>query len=199
MVKKKEVSIINSPDWRAVIYNRLDGTAYEVGNNKESVGNTIITVIQELEEEDNIMETIEFNNNCSFVKNFRGNGRLFRILLTPNEIAVLMFLADYVSYNDCVLRRNGNNKADIMSVSLLAKEYNISLCSFQKVMASLNRKEIIKYHKSKTIHNYKGEIINKRSITLNPYIFCRGSRINSEIRDIYSNSLWAAIIRPSTR
>ena len=24
MVKKKEVSIINSPDWRAVIYNRLD-------------------------------------------------------------------------------------------------------------------------------------------------------------------------------
>ena len=58
MVKKKEVSIINSPDWRAVIYNRLDGTAYEVGNNKESVVNTIITVIQELEEEDNIMETI---------------------------------------------------------------------------------------------------------------------------------------------
>ena len=170
-----------------------------MGNNKESVVNTIITVIQELEEEDNIMETIEFNNNCSFVKNFRGNGRLFRILLTPNEIAILMFLADYVSYNDCVLRRNGNNKADIMSVSLLAKEYNISLCSFQKVMASLNRKEIIKYHKSKTIHNYKGEIINKRSITLNPYIFCRGSRINSEIRDIYSNSLWAAIIRPSTR
>ena len=55
MVKKKEVSIINSPDWRAVIYNRLDGTAYEVGNNKESVVNTIITVIQELEEEDNIM------------------------------------------------------------------------------------------------------------------------------------------------
>ena len=51
-----------------------------------------------------------FNNENTFIRDFRGNGKLFRLLLKPQEIALLTFLSDYISYNDCILRLNGNRK-----------------------------------------------------------------------------------------
>ena len=139
-----------------------------------------------------------FNNENTFVRDFRGNGKLFRMLLTPQEIALLTFLTDYICYNDCILRTNGNKKGNILTVENLAAEYGMKYDAFRKLMATLRKKQIIDYHDKNTVETTKG-IIDKRCITFNPFIKCRGKKVDDYIIDHYSSTLWAEVERQKTK
>ena len=139
-----------------------------------------------------------FNNENTFVRDFRGNGKLFRMLLTPQEIALLTFLTDYICYNDCILRTNGNKKGNILTVENLADEYGMNYDAFRKLMTSLRKKQIIDYHDKNTVETTKG-IIDTRCITFNPYIKCRGKKVDDYIIEHYSSTLWAEIKRQKTK
>ena len=117
-----------------------------------------------------------FNNENTFVRDFRGNGKLFRMLLTPQEIALLTFLTDYISYNDTILRVGGNRKGNILTVEDLADEYGMKYDAFRKIMTALRKKQIIDYHDKNTVETTKG-IIDKRCITFNPFVKCRGKKL----------------------
>lgn len=135
-----------------------------------------------------------FKNENTFIRDFRDNGKLFRMLLKPQEIALLTFLSDYISYNDCILRVNGNRKAHILSVEELASEYGMNYEAFRKLMGSLRKKQVIDYHDKNTLDTTK-DIINQRCITFNPYIKCRGTKVDDCIIKHYSSTLWAEINR----
>lgn len=139
-----------------------------------------------------------FNNENTFVRDFRGNGKLFRMLLTPQEIALLTFITDYICYNDCILRTNGNKKGNILTVENLADEYGMNYDAFRKLMTSLRKKQVIDYHDKNTVETTKG-IIDKRCITFNPYIKCRGKKVDNYIIEHYSPTLWAEIKRQKTK
>ena len=139
-----------------------------------------------------------FNNENTFVRDFRGNGKLFRMLLTPQEIALLTFLTDYICYNDCILRVGGNRKGNILTVENLADEYGMNYDAFRKLMTSLRKKQVIDYHDKNTVETTKG-IIDKRCITFNPYIKCRGKKVDDYIIEHYSSTLWAEIKRQKTK
>ena len=139
-----------------------------------------------------------FNNENTFVRDFRGNGKLFRMLLTPQEIALLTFLTDYICYNDCILRTNGNKKGNILTVENLADEYGMNYDAFRKLMTSLRKKQVIDYHDKNTVETTKG-IIDTRCITFNPYIKCRGKKVDNYIIEHYSSTLWAEIKRQKTQ
>ena len=135
-----------------------------------------------------------FNNENTFIRDFRGNGKLFRLLLKPQEIALLTFLSDYISYNDCILRLNGNRKGGILTVEDLANEYGMNYDAFRKIMTALRKKQVIDFHDKNTVETTKG-IIDKRCITFNPYIKCRGKKVDNYIIEHYSSTLWAEIKR----
>ena len=139
-----------------------------------------------------------FNNENTFVRDFRGNGKLFRMLLTPQEIALLTFLTDYICYNDCILRVGGNRKGNILTVENLADEYGMKYDAFRKLMATLRKKQIIDYHDKNTVETTKG-IIDKRCITFNPFVKCRGKKVDNYIIEHYSSTLWAEIKRQKTK
>ena len=139
-----------------------------------------------------------FNNENTFVRDFRGNGKLFRMLLTPQEIALLTFLTDYICYNDCILRTNGNRKGNILTVENLADEYGMKYDAFRKLMTSLRKKQIIDYHDKNTVETTKG-IIDKRCITFNPFVKCRGKKVDDYIIDHYSSTIWAEVERQKTK
>ena len=139
-----------------------------------------------------------FNNENTFVRDFRGNGKLFRMLLTPQEIALLTFLTDYISYNDTILRVGGNRKGNILTVEDLADEYGMKYDAFRKLMTSLRKKQIIDYHDKNTVETTKG-IIDKRCITFNPFVKCRGKKVDDYIIDHYSSTLWAEVERQKTK
>lgn len=135
-----------------------------------------------------------FNNENTFIRDFRGNGKLFRLLLKPQEIALLTFLSDYISYNDCILRLNGNRKGGILTVEDLANEYGMNYDAFRKIMTALRKKQVIDFHDKNTVETTNG-IIDKRCITFNPYIKCRGKKVDNYIIEHYSSTLWAEIKR----
>ena len=139
-----------------------------------------------------------FNNENTFVRDFRGNGKLFRMLLTPQEIALLTFLTDYICYNDCILRVGGNRKGNILTVENLADEYGMKYDAFRKIMTSLRKKQIIDYHDKNIVETTKG-IIDKRCITFNPFVKCRGKKVDDYIIDHYSSTLWAEVERQKTK
>ena len=158
----------------------------------------VIHVIDYYKDETEEPKDSYFNNENTFVRDFRGNGKLFRMLLTPQEIALLTFLTDYISYNDTILRVGGNRKGNILTVENLADEYGMKYDAFRKIMTSLRKKQIIDYHDKNTVETTKG-IIDKRCITFNPFVKCRGKKVDDYIIDHYSSTLWAEVERQKTK
>ena len=120
------------------------------------------------------------------------------MLLTPPEIALLTFLTDYISYNDTILRVGGNRKGNILTVENLADEYGMKYDAFRKIMTALRKKQIIDYHDKNTVETTKG-IIDKRCITFNPFVKCRGKKVDDYIINHYSDTLWAEVERQKTK
>ena len=152
-----------------------------------------ITVEELFEEPDEEKEDLRFMDDTTYIRNFRGNGVLFRELLTPQETQLALFLQDFVCYNDCILRKNGNKQALPLTIEDLYVLYGggLKFGTFRKQMGSLRKKEVIAYHNSGI-----PELGNKmRCITLNPYIFCRGMNVDKWISEYFSNSQWAKVTR----
>ena len=152
-----------------------------------------ITVEELFDEPEAEKEDLRFMDDTTYIRNFRGNGVLFRELLTPQETQLALFLQDFVCYNDCILRKNGNKQALPLTIEDLYVLYGggLKFGTFRKQMGSLRKKEVIAYHNSGI-----PELSNKmRCITLNPYIFCRGMNVDKWISEYFSNSQWAKVTR----
>ena len=152
-----------------------------------------ITVEELFDEPEAEKEDLRFMDDTTYIRNFRGNGVLFRELLTPQETQLALFLQDFVCYNDCILRKNGNKQALPLTIEDLYVLYGggLKFGTFRKQMGSLRKKEVIAYHNSGIL-----ELGNKmRCITLNPYIFCRGMNVDKWISEYFSNSQWAKVTR----
>lgn len=186
---------------------KFNGTEWDIFNSStgeipistsEELLERVITVHDYIKDESEDPKDSYFNEGNTFIRDFRGNGKLFRMLLTPQETALLYFLSDYMCYNDCILRTNGNRKGRILSVEDLAEEYGMKYDAFRKLMTSLRKKQVIDYHDKNTVDTTKG-IIDKRCITFNPFIKCRGKKVDDYIIEHYSPTLWASIHRQETK
>lgn len=157
-----------------------------------------ITVEELFEESDEEKENLRFMDDITYIRNFRGNGVLFRELLTPQETQLALFLGDFICYNDCILRKGGNKQSDTpLTIEDLYILYGggLKFGTFRKQMGSLRKKEVIAYHSSGI-----PELGNKmRCITLNPYIFCRGMNVDKWIQEYFSHSKWADVTRQKVK
>ena len=172
-------------------YGVIDTTTGEL---KSESGDTVNLVmrkitVEELFEEPEIENNeVRFMDDTTYIRSFRGNGVLFRQLLTAEETQLALFLQDFVCYNDCILRTNGNKQGNPLTLDMLASMYGLKYDTFRKIMSSLKNKEVVAYHKSGSASPEKNKM---KCITLNPYIFCRGMEVDKWISDYFSNSQWA--------
>lgn len=94
--------------------------------------------------------------------------------LTPNEKAVLFTISPYVGYEDCCLKHdNGRMLAfdDIVELSCLSRG------AVSQVLNSLIDKDII----------YKGKNAREKQYFVNPWLFCKGNRINKVLQTMFRN------------
>ena len=151
-----------------------------------------ITIEEYLEDDDENDECSDFfMNDITFIKSFRGNGIMLNQKLTNVEIAAVVFLCDFICYEDCVLRKNGNKKSAPLSIRDLSNLIGIKYETFRKTMSSLKKKQVIGIHST-------GDVVDGNSvkwITVNPYIFCRGIKVEKWVIDFYSTTEWAALER----
>jgi hypothetical protein len=94
--------------------------------------------------------------------------------LSINEKAFLFSIAPYVGYEDCCLKY-ANNK-DIPLEGLVEISGMCRSVVFQ-VVSSLIKKDIL----------YKGKNSKCRQYFVNPWIFCKGQRINKVLKKMFEN------------
>ena len=172
-------------------YDVIDTTTGELKSESGDAANLVMRkiTVEELFEEPEIENNeVRFMDDTTYIRSFRGNGVLFRQLLTAEETQLALFLQDFVCYNDCILRTNGNKQGNPLTLDMLASMYGLKYDTFRKIMSSLNNKEVVAYHKSGSASPEKNKM---KCITLNPYIFCRGMEVDKWISDYFSNSQWA--------
>lgn len=172
-------------------YGVIDTTTGELKSENGDTANLVMRkiTVEELFEEPEIENNeVRFMDDTTYIRSFRGNGVLFRQLLTAEETQLALFLQDFVCYNDCILRTNGNKQGNPLTLDMLASMYGLKSDTFRKIMSSLKNKEVIAYHKSGSASPEKNKM---KCITLNPYIFCRGMEVDKWISDYFSNSQWA--------
>lgn len=172
-------------------YGVIDTTTGELKSESGDSANLVMRkiTVEELFEEPEIENNeVRFMDDTTYIRSFRGNGVLFRQLLTAEETQLALFLQDFVCYNDCILRTNGNKQGNPLTLDMLASMYGLKYDTFRKIMSSLKNKEVVAYHKSGSASPEKNKM---KCITLNPYIFCRGMEVDKWISDYFSNSQWA--------
>ena len=172
-------------------YGVIDTTTGELKIESGDAANLVMRkiTVEELFEEPEIENNeVRFMDDTTYIRSFRGNGVLFRQLLTAEETQLALFLQDFVCYNDCILRTNGNKQGNPLTLDMLASMYGLKYDTFRKIMSSLKNKEVVAYHKSGSASPEKNKM---KCITLNPYIFCRGMEVDKWISDYFSNSQWA--------
>lgn len=172
-------------------YGVIDTTTGELKSESSDTANLVMRkiTVEELFEEPEIENNeVRFMDDTTYIRSFRGNGVLFRQLLTAEETQLALFLQDFVCYNDCILRTNGNKQGNPLTLDMLASIYGLKYDTFRKIMSSLKNKEVVAYHKSGSASPEKNKM---KCITLNPYIFCRGMEVDKWISDYFSNSQWA--------
>jgi hypothetical protein len=94
--------------------------------------------------------------------------------LTTMEKAFLFSIVPYISYEDCCLKYP--DKTD-MGTEDLVKISGLSRGKVYEVIDSLKKKDII----------YKGENSKSRQYFLNPWLFCKGLRLNRVLRTMFKN------------
>ena len=165
--------------------SHVDNNTGEILCQTQGQTKVIIESIEEMTDGEKLHTLIPFgSDDMKFLKMFRGNGRRMKDKLTNTEIATLVFLSDFICYNDCVLRKNGDARGHALTIRELASELDIEYDTLRKTINSLKKKEVIGTHNTGDIDN------GTKWITVNPYLLCRGKRVEQWIASFYENTIW---------
>ena len=94
--------------------------------------------------------------------------------LSMPEKAFLFSIAVYVGYEDCCLKFP--NGSDISTKELLELT-DLGKTCFHETLKSLIKKDIL----------YKGKNSKSRQYFINPWLFCKGNRINKVLKTMFKN------------
>ena len=139
-------------------------------------------IIGELKEGDKIIRgnTIEFLNDTQtwrierYFKGSMDEARALMMELSSGEKAFLFCASAYVGYTDCCIKHDNGTVFDIGDFVRLS---GLSRATVFRVLNSLRKKDII----------FKGKNSQGDMYFINPWIYCRGSRINNVLKTMFKN------------
>lgn len=110
----------------------------------------------------------------SFVKGHTAELKKWMDDLSSLDKAFLFSVAPYISYDDCHLQHlNGND----ITTSDLIDVVSLDKTRLHQVINSLISKDIL----------YKGKNSKNRQYFVNPWLFCKGNRINRVLKTMFKN------------
>jgi len=125
--------------------------------------------------------SIDYLDSCHVWKVehfYKGNAAEMKKLmkeLTPNEKVLLFSIAVYVGYEDCCLKHDNGNELTTKDLVMLS---GLGRSTTFETINSLIQKDIL----------YKGRNSSKnRQYFINPWIFCKGNRINKVLKTMFKN------------
>lgn len=167
----------------ASIVTNDDGEIHESNENSR-------IIFEEKVEDSNEVNIIEdFNKGEKFVKLFDCVIPELRKRLTPSEFVFAISLSNYVSYDDCILRKTSHGNSRVIDAKDIAELLEMDYSVVRRLISSLKKKGVIGQHETGSI-NKELDTKMKKVYTVNPYIYFRGIDINETVKEFYSNSGW---------
>jgi DNA-binding MarR family transcriptional regulator len=151
-------------------------------------------ILTDIYQGDKIIRESQSNYNQKYVTNFKKKELFVKVYINPikelwktlsiREYAVASALMQFISYKDGILRDNGVaiNMKDISK--LLEMDYD----AIRKIIPVLEKKKILVKVKRQSDKYADKE---KSYIVVNPYLFLRGTDMEREIVNLFSDSIWA--------
>ncbi len=109
-----------------------------------------------------------------FYKGHSAEIRKLMLELSTVEKAFLFTMALYVSYEDCCLKYDNGNELSFDDMQELT---GLSRGALSKAITSLIKKDIL----------YRGKNSKSRQYFVNPWVFCKGNRINKVLKTMFQN------------
>lgn len=94
--------------------------------------------------------------------------------LTPGEKAVLFTVSPYVGYEDCCLK---HENGDMLTFENIVELSGLSRGAVSATINTLIDKDIL----------YRGKNAQERQYFVNPWLFCKGNRINRVLQTMFRN------------
>lgn len=110
----------------------------------------------------------------SFYKGHIGELRKLMRELSVYEKAFLFSVATYIGYEDCCLKHDNGNE---LTFDCMVEITGMSRSKMSEVMDSLINKDIL----------YRGRNSQTRQYFINPWLFCKGNRINKVLKTMFRN------------
>lgn len=134
-------------------------------------------------------EPKKFKEGDSFMKVFNGAIHDLGRRLTPSELSFLVMILEHVSYNDCVIRKDGRANGEIMGLPGMAEATGMDYTRVTRIVGQLESKGVMGHHVTGSIlKGYEGKA--RKVYTVNPNIFCRGKYVNGAVSEFYRKSGW---------
>lgn len=127
----------------------------------------------------------DFRKDEPYVKLYIGNLVKLKKYLTTAEFALAISLADFVSWEDCVLRYTDRASSHVVTQKELAMMLDMDYANLRRLMTSLIKKGIIGKHQSGQIFHDK-ENDKSTVYTVNPYVYFKGKDINKTVLAFYN-------------
>ena len=108
---------------------------------------------------------------------YKGNIQEIRKMMDKLDLyekAFLYSIATYVGYDDCCLKYDNGNE---LTMDKMAEISGISKRKLQDVVQGLIDKDVL----------YKGKNSKSFQYFVNPWLFCKGNRINKVLRTMFKN------------
>lgn len=94
--------------------------------------------------------------------------------LSTNERAMLFTLTPYIGYDDCCLK---HENGDMVTFDFIVSISDMGRATVSRTIVSLIRKDIL----------YRGRNSRERQYFINPWLFCKGNRINNILQTMFRN------------
>lgn len=120
-----------------------------------------------------------------FVKEFEVKFMLGKSL--PNaEYNLINKLSCFISYDDCVLRKGGHKNGKILTLKDISEMYGADYKHIRTTFNKLKQKGLVGVHETGNINSQQVSKV----ITVNPYVFCRGEKVDKAVVSFYNKSGW---------
>jgi DNA-binding MarR family transcriptional regulator len=166
-------------------------------NQKVKIGSVVDddgVILTEIYQGDKIIRESQTEYNKKYITNFNKKELFVKVYINPikelwnelslREYAVASALMQFISYKDGILRNDGI----AINMKDISKLLNMDYDAIRKIIPVLEKKKILSKVKRKSDKYADKE---KNYYVVNPYLFLRGTDMEKEIVDMFSNSKWA--------
>jgi hypothetical protein len=133
----------------------------------------------------------EFNKGESFVKLYDKTLAVLRKNLKPAEFMFAISLAEYVSYEDGILRTGAHGNGKFLTMEDLSKEMDYDYNVVRRIMPVLVSKGIVCKFETGCVENPKLKV---KGYVANPWIFMRGVIMDRTIIGLFEKSNWRELL-----